>query len=160
MLTSGTAESLAGKRGWDEGKCWDVERCKLWKDERKSKSTPVSVRTWLLSPVLHRARSVRPGHGLDHAPLGAAECDHAVVSLQLSLSCSFVWKWFCFIPDPPGTGTMQAGTGQPGQNWTIEPTEKPKGVAGVVNPFFSPTFSAFGFPGCGNSGTANMAQPQ
>lgn len=23
----------------------------------------------------------------------------------LSLSHSSVWKWFCFIPDPPGTGT-------------------------------------------------------
>lgn len=37
-------------------------------------SERASVRIWLLSPVLHRARSVRPGHGLDCAWLGAAEC--------------------------------------------------------------------------------------
>lgn len=111
------------------------ENVGMWRDANCGKvkgSQRAPLCPWLLSPVLHRARSARPGHGLDHAPLGAAECDHSVVPLQLSLFHSFVWKWFCFIPDPPGTGTMHAGTGQPGQNWTIEPTEKPKGVAGVV----------------------------
>lgn len=35
LLTLGAAEPLAGKRGWDGGKYWDAERCKLWKGENK-----------------------------------------------------------------------------------------------------------------------------
>lgn len=58
----------------------------------------MSERSWLLSPVLHRARSVWAGHGLDNAASGATECEGDWAPQwcpQPSLSPSSVWKWFC-----------------------------------------------------------------
>lgn len=82
----------------------------------------MSVRTWLLSPVLHRAKSVWAGHGLDNAASGATECegDWAPQWCPPAFPVPFLCvEMVLFIPDPPGPGTLK-------------PTEEPKGVAGVI----------------------------
>lgn len=100
---------------------------------------------WTMHPWVPQSVKV-PGH-----PRGAP---------QLSISCSSVWKWFCFIPDPPGTGTLSTcrlALGNLGRTGPQNPLRSQKELLEWFNPFFSPTFAPFGFPDCGNSGTANMA---
>lgn len=118
----------------------------------------MATAAWPLSAVLHRDGSVWSGSG--HAGVCTHGCRNVAGTCTLvmphSIPYPLSWGGSSFLSTSwdQNYGHLQAGKERPGQSQTTVPIPE---LLRWLNSSFS--FAASGFPGCGNSGVANMVHP-